>query len=101
MAGGKNKGKKAKLGTPDHFTGFKKEFLMSWAAAYQQSLDGKSTTAFYNKVTLDFVAKYGRQEPFHRELVEDPPDPEDCDDEPEIPPSKEEAAENAALFTKL
>jgi len=78
---------------------------MSREASYQQSLDAKTMTVFYNKVTLDFVAKYGQQEPFHKEFVEDPPDPEDCDedeDEDESTPlSKEEAAENALLFTKL
>jgi len=99
----KGNGKAAKLGAPDHFTGFKKAFLVSRAATYQQSLDSKTTTAFYNKVTLDFVAKYGQEEPFHKEFVEDPPDPEDCDedDSEAIPLSKEEAAEKAVLFSKL
>ncbi|KIM74212.1 hypothetical protein PILCRDRAFT_14653 [Piloderma croceum F 1598] len=99
----KEKGKATKLGAPDHFTGFKKDFLVSQAGTYQQSLDTKTTTAFYNKVTADFVAKYGQEEPFHKEFVEDPPDPEDYDkDESEaIPLSESEAAEKAVLFAKL
>jgi hypothetical protein len=102
MGRNKSKKKNAKLGAPGHFTGFKLAFLISRAAAYQQSLDAKTTTAFCTKVTLDFVVKYGPQEPFHAEFVEDPPDPEDGDNEPEnIPLSKEDAEENAILFTKL
>jgi hypothetical protein len=99
----KGDGKAAKLGAPDHFTGFKKAFLVSRAATYQQCLDSKTTTAFYDKVTLDFVAKYGQEEPFHKEFVEDPPDPEDCDedDSEATPLSKEEAAANAVLYSKL
>lgn len=99
----KEKGKATKLGAPNHFTGFKKDFLVSRAGTYQQSLDTKTTTAFYNKVTADFVAKYGQEEPFHKEFVEDPPDPEDYDkDESEaIPLSESEAAEKAVLFAKL
>src|ERR1700683_4500485 len=97
----KKKGKATKLGAPDHFTGFKKAFLVSQAATYQQCLDTKTTTAFYNKVTLDFIVKYGQQEPFHQEFVEDLPDPEDCDEDEseEIPLSEGAAAENAVLLT--
>jgi len=69
---------------------------------YQQSLDSKAVTAFYNKVTLDFVKKYGQEEPFKKELAEDPPDVIDDDDDPaNTPQSEDEAAENAVLFTKL
>jgi hypothetical protein len=103
MGRGKSKNKNTKRCPLSHFTGFKKAFLISREAAYQLSMDTKTTTAFYNKVTRDFVAKYGQQEPFHKEFVDDPPDPEDDDeDESESTPlSKEEAAENALLFTKL
>jgi hypothetical protein len=98
--------KSPKLGAPDHFTGFKLAFLVSRARIYQQSLDSKTVAAFYNKVTLDFVKKYGQEEPFNKELAEDPPDPEDVDDndddnEANMPLSEKEAEENAVLFAKL
>jgi hypothetical protein len=101
-------GENPKLGPPDHFSGFKLAFLVSKAALYQQALDTKNAatiTAFYNKVTLDFIAKYGEEEPFNKEVAVDPPDSEDIDegdDEIGIPPqSKEEAAASAVLFGKL
>jgi hypothetical protein len=106
--GKKKTGKTLKLGAPEHFTGYKLAFLATRAESYQQALDSKAVTAFYNKVTLEFVAKYGQEEPFSKEFVDDPPDPEDIfdeggdDDDPSrVHPSKEEAAENAILFTKL
>jgi hypothetical protein len=109
MGKSKKKGKSGlpqKLGAPDHFSGFKLEFLVARAAQYQQALDTKNVTAFYNKVTLDFVAKYGQEEPFNKEFAEDPPDPAegiggDDDDGGDPDLSKEEAAANAVLFTKL
>jgi hypothetical protein len=97
-------GKPAKRGAPDHFTGFKLAFLTSRAALYQQCLDSKSAGAFYDKVTSDFVAKYGDEQPFNKDLAEDAPDPEvfgEGEDEDVTRPSKEEAAESAVLFTKL
>jgi hypothetical protein len=100
---GKN-GKATKLGAPEHFTGFKQNFLMARADSYQQALDSKTTTACYNKVTLDFVAKYGQEEPFYKEFAEDPPDPKDdfeADNHEGVHLSKEEAAEHAMLFSKL
>jgi hypothetical protein len=101
----KAKGSKAaKLGAPDHFTGFKLAFLTSRAAMYQQCLDSHTVAGFYDKVTLDFVAKYGQDEPFNKELAEDPPDPEDGigeGDHDDEPLSKEDADANALLFTKL
>jgi hypothetical protein len=105
---GKNKkgksGKAAKLGAPDHFTGFKLAFLASYAALYQQCLDSKSVGAFYDKVTSDFIAKYGEEQPFNKDLAEDAPDPEvfgESGDEDITRPSEKEAAESAVLFTKL
>ena len=97
------------MGAPDHFSGFKLKFLISKAAQYQQALDSKNVTAFYNKVTLDFVAKYGQEEPFSQEFAEDPPEPgegrggdDDSDGDPDHAGlSKEEAATNAILFAKL
>lgn len=102
----RKQGEPSKLGAPEHFTGFKLAFLVSRADAYQQALDLKTVAAFYDKVALDFMAKYGREEPFNKEFVEDPPDPEDMaeggDTELDKEPlSKEEAAQNAVLFTKL
>ena len=105
MAKGKKRKDNAKRGAPDHFTGFKLAFLVYRQDQYQQALDSKTVTAFYNKVALDFVAKYGQDEPFNKEFAEDPLDPEDGggfnDDDLENVPSKEEAAQNAILFTKL
>jgi hypothetical protein len=94
-------GKPLKLGAPEHFTGFKLDFLAARAEAYQQALDSKTTMAFYNKVTLDFVAKYGQEEPFCKEFAEDPPNLEDSFEDEGIVLSKEEAAERAVLFTKV
>jgi hypothetical protein len=74
---------------------------------YQQCLDTKSITGFYNKVTLDFVAKCGQKEPFNRECPMDPLDLEDgsCDNDNNdlnsAPQSTEEAAQNMVLFTQL
>jgi hypothetical protein len=91
-----------KLGAPDHFSGFKMAFLSSRADSYQLALDLNTVGAFYDKITLDFVAKYGQEEPFNKEFAEDPPDPEDDDDDADrVELSKEEAAANAVLFKKL
>ena len=64
-----------KRGAPDHFKGYKKQFLDSQAILYQQALDNNKTTEFYNKVTWDFVVKYGDSDPFALEPEEDPPAP--------------------------
>jgi len=106
IMGKSKKGKGGKLGAPDHFSGFKLDFLIARAGLYQQSLDSNSPAAFYDKVTLDFIVKYGEEQPFNKPLDEDAPDPEifdagDDEDDPRHSPSKEEAAESAALFTKL
>jgi hypothetical protein len=99
----KGQGVTGKLGAPDHFVGFKLAFLVSKAALYQQCMDSNSVAEFYNKVTIDFIAKYGRDEPFNKEPAEDPPDPEDgtVDGSAQEFLSKEEAAEYAAIFTRL
>jgi hypothetical protein len=76
-------------------------FLAARADEYQQALDTKTTTSFYNKVTLAFVAKYGQQEPFCKEFAEDPPDPDGSFEVEDNDLSEEEAAEHAVLFTKL
>jgi hypothetical protein len=95
-----------KLGTPDHFLGFKLAFLISKAALYQQAIDTKAIAEFYNKVTKDFIAKYGREDPFNKEPAEDPPDPVDflegnVDGNAQAPLLNEEAEEYSAIFTKL
>lgn len=101
----KSNGITVKKGAPEHFTGFKLAFLASKAIAYQQALDSKTVAVFYDKVTLDFIAKYGEDEPFNKEFAEDPPDPDDVDvdgeDSDNVPPTKEEAAASAVLFAKL
>jgi hypothetical protein len=71
----KNGAPKAKRGAPDHFRGFKHQFLESQAIVYQQALDNKKTSEFYDKVTRDFIMKYGDTEPFEVEPVEEPPTP--------------------------
>lgn len=91
-----------KKGAPDHFTGFKLAFLASRSASYQLALDSKTMTAFYDKVALDSIAKYGEDQPFNKEPDEDPPELDDIDEDEEGPaPTKEEAAASALLFTKL
>jgi hypothetical protein len=78
---GKNNkgGPEAKRGAPDHFRGFKRQFLESRAIIYQQALDskGNKTSEFYDKVTRDFILKYGDTKPFEAEPEEDPPIPLD------------------------
>jgi hypothetical protein len=83
--------------------GFKLAFLISKATSYQQAIDSNAIPEFYNKVTVDFLAKYGGDEPFSKEPAKDPPNPEDgiIDDPVQKPLSKEKAAENTAIFTKL
>ena len=95
------KKKGGKLGAPDHFTGLKNEFLESKSALFQESIDSKAVTTFYDDVTVDFIRTFGCEEPFNKE----PPDgfvaPEDDVDDPSTILSEEAAAEKAALFTKL
>jgi hypothetical protein len=97
--GKKGQGVAGKLGAPDHFLGFKLAFLVSKAALYQQCMDSNSIAKFYNKVTIDFIAKYGWDKPFNKEPAKDPPDPEDgtIDGSAQEPLSKEEVAEYAAM----
>jgi len=96
-------GQKLKLGAPEHFTGFKYDFLASKSASFLQCTNPRAISAFYDKVTLDFIAKYGEEEPFNKELAEDPPDPEDIEegDEAQPPPLKEASAASVVLFSKL
>jgi len=91
----------AKKGAPDHFTGFKYAFLTSRSGLYQQALASNTVGSFYDKVTREFIAKYGKDEPFNGEPVDDPPEPDDMDEDEGSAPTKEEAAASALLFTKL
>jgi hypothetical protein len=59
MVRGRKQGIATKIGAPDHFSGFKLAFLVSKAASYQQCMDSKTVPEFYNKVTKDFISKYG------------------------------------------
>jgi len=69
---------KTKRGAPDHFQGKKRQFLDSQANLYQQALDGsrpkENVKEFYDKITRDFVEKFGDSEPFALEPPDDPPD---------------------------
>ena len=76
---GKNKtgDSQTRRGAPDHFRGFKRQFLESRTIIYQQALDskGNKTSEFHDKVTRDFILKYGDTKPFEAEPGEDPPIP--------------------------
>src|ERR1700692_2182238 len=83
-----------KRGGQDHFVGFKLQFLESRALQYQQALDASSPGPFYNKVALDFLAKFGQDE--------DPLNPWDFldeTDEDEI--SDDEAEKRTARYNKI
>jgi hypothetical protein len=94
-----------KRGGRDHFTGFKRQFLESRALLYQQTLDSGDPGEFYNKVSRDFLAKFGQEDNFSREPSEDPPNPwefpDDLDDPDDEDLSKEEADIRTARFNKL
>ena len=87
------------MGAPDHFTGLKAAFLESKSALFQESLDSKTVTSFYDDVTVAFIRTFGDEEPFNKEPDDGFVAPEDDIDEPAL--SEEAAAEKAALFTKL
>ena len=96
----KQAGPGVKRGAPNHFQGFKRQFLDSHTVFYQQALDSNKVSEFYNKITRDFIAKYGDAEPFAREPEEDPPSPSD-----NVPATEHldevEALEASKRFTKL
>lgn len=104
----KGKGKALKLGAPDHFTGSRLAFLVSQGTLYQQALDSKSITTFYDKVAVDFVTKFGFEKPCNLEPEGDLTDSDDgIDDNAGVDssaltlPSKKEIAEQPELFMKL
>ena len=91
---------KAKQGAPDHFHNSKRQFLELQAIIYQQAQDSKKTSEFYNKITCDFIIKYGDTEPFEVEPAEEPPTPSDNASMPEY--LNEGATTTAAQkFSKL
>ena len=51
--------------------------MESQAIIYQQALDSKKTSEFYDKITCDFIIKYGNTETFEAEPEEEPPTPSD------------------------
>lgn len=98
----KMKGKGRKLGAPDHFTGFKKAFIKSKSALYQESIDAKGVSTFYNTVTRDFIRVFGDEEPFNKEPADDFVVPEDYSAGQVAPTLSEvEWAQKAKLFRKL
>ena len=64
--------------------GFKLQFLESHTLSYQQHLDASDVGSFYNKVSLDFQAKFSQDNDFVRELEEDPPNPWDLLDDKDL-----------------
>jgi hypothetical protein len=102
----KKKAAKGKVGAPEHFNGFKKDFLDSHAILYQQSLDAgaKAVGQFYNNVARDFIAKFGDDDDFCKDPVEDPPNPWDNvippEDDDDVP-TEEEAATSTERYNKL
>jgi hypothetical protein len=94
-----------KRGAQDHFTGFKLEFLNSRTLSYQQSLDGSGVGQFYDKISLDFLAKFGHDDDFAKDPAADPPNPWDLPgdmQDPEIPDLTEAEAEiRTARYNKL
>ena len=61
---------------PQTISGFKLAFLISKAASYQQGMNSNLVSEFYNKVTSDFIVKYGKEEPFYNNPNKDPLDPD-------------------------
>lgn len=105
MAKKKKNQSRGKVGAQEHFRGFKKDFLESQAVLYQVSLDSKKTGEFYNKVTRDFIAKFGMEDDVSKDPAEDPPNPWDnpseVDDDLDEPLTKEEADKRSEYFQKL
>ena len=101
----KTTGSPGKRGGRDHFTGFKLDFLNLRALAYQQSLDGNNAGQFYDKIVLDFLAKFWHDNDFAKEPAIDPPNPWDLPDDmqdPEIEGLTEADAEiRMARYNKL
>jgi hypothetical protein len=93
----------AKHGGQDHFVGFKLQFLESRALQYQQALDTgtRNPGPFYDKVTLDFLAKFRQDDDFAKDPDEDPPNPWDFLDEEEEEISEAEAEKRTARYNKI
>ena len=56
-----------KLGAPDHFTGFKGQFLASKAQLFQDAMDSKTVSVFYDNISLLFKKNFGLEKPFKNE----------------------------------
>jgi hypothetical protein len=65
----------------------------------------KKRGEFYNKVTRDFIAKFGMEDDVSKDPAEDPPNPWDnqseVDDDLDEPLTKEEADKRSEYFQKL
>ena len=94
-----------KCGAQDHFTGFELEFLNLRALPYQQSLDGSSVRQFYNKISLDFLAKFGHDDDFAKDPAVDLPNhwdlPDDMEDPEILNLTEAEAEIGTARYNKL
>lgn len=92
-----------KRGPKGSFLGYKLDFLLARADAFQTASDNKTTNYFYDTITCDFIAKYGESEPFGELVgVDDPSDPVDMDFGNDVPaPTAEEAAASAKIFRSL
>jgi hypothetical protein len=73
-----------KKGPRDHFTGQKREFLVSKAAVFQLALDSKGISIFYNDIANAFIEQFGLEEPFSQELVEIPGLTDPNDNPPDV-----------------
>ena len=97
-------GAERKWGAPDHFTGFKRQFLDSQVLLYQQALDHSKSKEkakeFYDKITWDFIAKFGKSEPFSCEPEENLPTPSEDISATEYV-DEEESAKATERYTKL
>lgn len=86
-----------KRGAPDHFTGLIEQFLLSKAQLYQDAMDTKTVSVFYNNVAISFKENFGLEEPYNKgvtDVVLDPGLP--------VPTSTPlTTADEAALFVKL
>jgi hypothetical protein len=101
----KKKDSQGRRSGQDHFVGFKLQFLELHAPEYQQSLDISNPGPFYNKVSLDFLVKFGQDDDFAKDPSEDPPNhwdlPGDTEDVENEGLLEEEAEEHTVQFNKL
>lgn len=90
---------KKKRGPPDHFIGFKFDFLSCHATQFQLAKDSKCTSEFYDRITLQFIAKYGDDlESIRKDPAEDPPDPAEFE---ELNLTEDEAMKKTEAFLAI